>query len=130
MDRKLTELFIIGIGRLLGEGKIDVATRTTNILLDSVGWGIQTRIKKDHVTMSWFSEECRQGKEEALRALRKWKSEKTKVNRCKYVEKRIQYEVIIENEKKKWQEWNSANIKRQVDKKDNAQIWRGIRNQT
>jgi hypothetical protein len=35
--------------------------------------------------MSWFSEECRQGKEEALRALRK-RQKKT----CKYVEKRIQ----------------------------------------
>jgi hypothetical protein len=49
---------------------------------------------------------------------------------CKYVEKRIQYEVIIEIEKKKWQEWNSVNIKRLVDKKDNTQIWRGIRNLT
>jgi hypothetical protein len=51
---------------------------------------MQKRIKKDHVTMSWFSKECRQEKEEALWALRKWKNEKTKENRCKYVEKRIQ----------------------------------------
>jgi galactose-1-phosphate uridylyltransferase len=54
--------------------------------------------------MHWFSKECRQEKEEALQALRKWKNEKTKENICKYVEKRIQYKVIIENEKKKWQE--------------------------
>jgi hypothetical protein len=44
------------------------------------------------------------------------------------VEKRIPYKVIIENEKKKWQEWNSENIKRLVDKKDNTQLWKGIRN--
>jgi hypothetical protein len=46
------------------------------------------------------------------------------------VEKRIQYKVKIENEKKKWQEWNSVNIKRLVHKKDNTQVWRGIRNLT
>jgi hypothetical protein len=73
--------------------------------------------------MSWFSKECRQGKEEALWALRKWKNEKKKENGCKYVEKRIQYKVIIKNEKKKWQEWNSVNMNRLVDKKDNTQIW-------
>jgi exonuclease III len=65
---KLTELFIIGINHLLGEGKIDEAMKTTSSLLDSIGWGMQKRIKKDYVTMGWFSEECRQGKEEALRA--------------------------------------------------------------
>jgi hypothetical protein len=43
---------------------------------------------------------------------------------------RKEYKVIIENEKKKWQEWNTENIKRLVDKKDNTQIWKGIRNQT
>jgi hypothetical protein len=42
--------------------------------------GDAKRIKKDYITMSWFSEDCRQGKEEALRALRKWKNEKTDVN--------------------------------------------------
>jgi hypothetical protein len=78
--------------------------------------------------MSWFSEERRQGKEGALRALKKWKNKKTKENRCKYEDKRIQYKVIIENEKKKWQEWNTENIKKLLDKKDNTQLWRGIRN--
>jgi hypothetical protein len=86
---KLTELFIIGINHLLGEGKIGEAIKTSNSLLDSIGWGMQKRIKKNYVTMSWFSEACRQGKEEALWAFRKWKNEKTKENRCKYVEKRI-----------------------------------------
>jgi hypothetical protein len=93
-------LFVNGTDHLLGERKIDEAVKTINSLLDSTGWGMQKRIKKDHVTMSWFSEECKQKKEEALRALRKWKNEKTKENGCKYVEKRIQYKVIIENEKK------------------------------
>jgi hypothetical protein len=58
------------------------------------------------------------------------KNKKTKENRCKYVEKRVQYKVIIVNEKKKWQERNTENIKRLVDKKDNTQLWRGIRNLT
>jgi hypothetical protein len=44
------------------------------------------------------------------------------------VEKRIQYKVITENEKKKWQELNTENIKSLVDKKDNTQLWRRIRN--
>jgi hypothetical protein len=90
--------------------------------------GMQKRIKKDYVTMSWFPKEYRQGKEKALRALRKWKNKKTKENRFKYVQKRIQYKVITENKKKKWQEWNTENIKRLVDKKDNTQLRRGIRN--
>jgi hypothetical protein len=77
---KLTELLIIGTDHLLGEGKTGEAVKTTNRLLDSVGWGMQKRIKKGHVTLSWFSEECRQGKEEALQALRKWKNEKAKEN--------------------------------------------------
>jgi hypothetical protein len=77
-DGKLTELLIIGTDHLLGEGKIDEAIKTINSLLDSIRWAMQKRIKKDYVTMSWFSEECRQWKEEALRALRKWKNEKTK----------------------------------------------------
>jgi hypothetical protein len=81
-DGKLTELLIIRIDHLLGEEKIDEAIKTINSLLDSIGWGMQ-KIIKDYVIMSWFSEERRQGKEEALQALRKWKikrQKKTDVN--------------------------------------------------
>jgi hypothetical protein len=34
----------------------------------------------------------------------------------------------IQNEMKKWQEWNMENIKRLVDRKGNAQLCRGITN--
>jgi hypothetical protein len=71
---RFTQLCIIGIDHLLGEGKIDEAIKAISSLFDSIGWRMQKRIKKDRVTMSWFSEECRQGKEEALQALRKWKN--------------------------------------------------------
>jgi hypothetical protein len=40
-DGKLTELFIIGINHLLGEGKVDEVIKTTNRLLDSIGWVMQ-----------------------------------------------------------------------------------------
>jgi hypothetical protein len=42
-DGKLTELFIIGTDHLLGEGKTDEAIKTTNSLLDSIGWGMQKK---------------------------------------------------------------------------------------
>jgi hypothetical protein len=64
--------------------------------LDSTGLGMQKRTKKNYVMISWFSEECRQRKKEALGALRKWKNEK----KCKFVENRKQYNVITENKLK------------------------------
>jgi hypothetical protein len=43
-----------GINHLLGQGKIDEAIKTTKSLVDSIGWEMQKRIKKDYITMSWF----------------------------------------------------------------------------
>jgi hypothetical protein len=51
-----------------------------------MGWGMQKGAKKDCATLSWFTKECRPGKEEALKVLRKWKNEKARENRRVYVE--------------------------------------------
>jgi hypothetical protein len=40
------ELFIIGINHLLGEGKIDETIKTTNRLLDSIGWGCKKESRR------------------------------------------------------------------------------------
>lgn len=40
-DGKLTEMFITGINKLLGKGKIDETIKTTNRKLDSIGYRMQ-----------------------------------------------------------------------------------------
>jgi hypothetical protein len=74
---------------------------------ENIGWQMERMCNERKDWRSWYSDECRRGKEMVMNALNKWIREKTCENRHELVERKRQYKEIMDKEKKERQDKNA-----------------------